>query len=98
MTDYWYERCSFPDDEWHKLNSEDPAYGMKFDNLIKEDLTSRTSHYHIEPDPSWEIPKDGNGEYLKDENRKLDWDKIYYLPDRAKIIYKSNSTYRIILT
>ena len=95
MTHYWYERCSFPDEEWQKLNSEDPAYGMKFDNLIKEDLTSRTSHYHIEPDASWNLPKDENGEYLKDENGKIAWDKVYYLPDRAKIIYKSNSTYRI---
>ena len=58
MIGYWYERCSIPDKEWHKLNSEDPAYGMKFDNLIKEDLTSRTSHYHIEPSPSLEIAKD----------------------------------------
>ena len=95
MTQYWYERCSIPDEEWHKLNSEDPAYGMKFDNLIKEDLTTRTSYYHIEPDASMNIPKDENGEYLKDENGKIAWDKLYYLPDRAKIIYKSNSTYRI---
>ena len=97
MIGYWYERCSIPDEEWHKLNSEDPAYGMKFDNLIKEDLTSRTSHYHIEPSPSLEIAKDESGEYFKDENGEIDWDKTYtyYVPDEAKIIYKSISSYRI---
>ena len=95
LTSFWYERCSIPDKEWQKLNSEDPAYGMKFDNLIKEDLTTKTSHYHIEQKSYPNLPKDENGEYLLDEDGKLDWDKVWYSTDRAAITYKSVSTYRI---
>jgi len=94
LINFMYERCSFPDSEWQKLNSEDPAYGMKFDNLIKEDLTSRTSHYHIEPNATMDLPKDENGDWVT-KNGKLDWDKTFFKPDRAKVIYKSTSSYRI---
>ena len=87
LSNYWYERCSIPDKDWKKLNSEDPAYGMKFDNLIKEDLTSKTSHYHIE--------QDGRVRFDNDEKGEVDWEKAYYLPDRAKVIYKSTGSYRI---
>tara|TARA_B110000503_G_scaffold142597_1_gene239916 strand:+ start:308 stop:1927 length:1620 start_codon:yes stop_codon:yes gene_type:complete len=87
LNDYWYERCSFSDDAWQKLNSEDPAYGMKFDNLIKEDLTTRTSHYHIEPNP--------NTQFDRDKNDKIDWDQYYFPEDSADVIYKSSSTYKI---
>tara|TARA_B100000029_G_C17557004_1_gene951978 strand:+ start:371 stop:2044 length:1674 start_codon:yes stop_codon:yes gene_type:complete len=95
LTQFWYERCSFPDEEWHKLNTKEPDYGMKFDNLIKEDLTTRNSHYHIEPDWSVKFIKDENGEYIKDKNGEIDWSKTYFKPDKAKIIYKSISSYRI---
>jgi len=87
LSDYWFERCSIPDKDWQKLNSEDPAYGMKFDNLIKEDLTSKTSHYHIE--------QDGRVRFDNDEKGEIDWEKAYFLPDRAKVIYKSTGSYRI---
>ena len=110
LIDFWYERCTFPDEEWHKLNSVDPYYGMRFDNLIKEDLTARTSLYHIEPHWTTHFIKDENSEKVKDKNTpgyqmsenevldnvsEVDWSKIYFKPDRAKIIYKSISSYRI---
>ena len=87
LLSYMYERCSFSDKEWQRLNTEDPAYGMKFDNLIKEDLTTRTSHYQIEPVISMQFGKKENGEN--------NYDDIYYSEDKADVIYKSNSSYRI---
>lgn len=75
-----YETCSFSDEKWDKLNSVDPAYGMKFDNLIKEDKQTRTSEYHIKHRTSYL-------DYHNNDNG--------YLQNKADIYYKSNSTYSL---
>ena len=81
---FWYERCSFSDERWQKLNTVDPNYGMVFDNLIKEERQNRYSEYHIEPDIS-------NDNYYE-EGIGDDWE---YFTDSAIVIYKSKSLYKI---
>jgi hypothetical protein len=49
LQDFYWEQCSYSDERWSKLNTIDPAYGLKFANLIKEDKTTRTSEYNIKP-------------------------------------------------
>ena len=75
-----YETCSFKDEKWSKLNSVDPAFGIKFDNLIKEDKQTRNSSYTIKHRTSYlDYHNNGDG----------------YLQDKADIYYKSNSTYTL---
>ena len=45
---HWYQ-CSFPDERWDKLDTVDPAFGIKINKLISQDNSLRTSHYNIKP-------------------------------------------------
>ncbi len=81
---FWYERCGYPDEKWQKLNTEDPNYGMVFDNLIKEERNNRTSEYHIEPDIN------NHNYYEKDIG-----DEWEIFENKAKVFYKSTGFYKI---
>jgi|TARA_B110000967_G_C18872759_1_gene556413 hypothetical protein len=50
---FYWEQCSYSDERWSKLNTVNPAYGLKFANLIKEDKTTRTSEYNLKPSISY---------------------------------------------
>ena len=78
LIQFWYEQCDFKDDKWHKLNTQDPAYGMKFKNLIKEDRQVRESSYNI--NVMW------TDELINDDNYK-------FIEDGTSIDYNSSSMY-----
>ncbi len=50
---FWWEQCDFNDERWGRLNTEDPAYGKKFKNLVKEDRQVRKSSYNLLPTYEW---------------------------------------------
>lgn len=44
----WYQ-CTFSDERWNKLDTVDPNYGMRFNNLISQDNSLKNSNYNIKP-------------------------------------------------
>ena len=78
---FWYERCSFSDDEWNKLNSVDVKYGLEFDNLINQERINKKSEYFIEPLIEWV------------ENNS-DNDQGYFIENMLNFYYKSKSVYK----
>lgn len=44
-----WEYCTFNEDKWKNLNTVDPAAGLRFDNVIKEDKNTKTSNYTVSP-------------------------------------------------
>ena len=54
---YFSEDCHFSDERWGKLNTVDPAYGLRFANLIKEDRQVRDSKYIVKPFGLWNQPE-----------------------------------------
>jgi len=46
---YMFETCTFPDERYEKLNSVDPVYGIKFENLVQEYKHLRNSYYSVAP-------------------------------------------------
>ena len=79
LVGFYWEQCLFNDDIWHKLNSIDPAFSLKFDNLIKEDRQTRTSEYLIKP------------VYFSYEGSS----EKGFTQDKASVSYKSTSFYTI---
>ena len=49
LISFRWEYCTFDENQWQKLNTVDPAVGLKFDNLIREDNNIKTSSYTIKP-------------------------------------------------
>lgn len=81
LVSFAYESCGFPDHRWEKLNSVDPVFGIKFDNLIQEYQHLKNSEYRITLDlDDWS--------YTSDKNR-------YYNQSSAFITYESSSVYKI---
>lgn len=75
---FMFEICTYPEDRWQKLNSVDPAFGIVFDNLIKEDKQTKNSSYVLEHRISYlDYENNGGG----------------YLQDKADIYYKSTGSY-----
>ena len=43
---FWYERCLYSEDEWNKLNTVDPFFGIEIQNLIKEEKIETQHMYY----------------------------------------------------
>ena len=81
LVSFIYETCGFPDHRWEKLNSVDPVFGIKFDNLIQEYQHLKNSEYRITLDlDDWS--------YTSDKKR-------YYNQSSAFVTYESSSVYKI---
>ena len=104
LSQYYYERCIYTEDQWNKLNTVDPFFGIKFMNLIKEEKNLRDSSYVLQVDI--------NDWYLWNNDKKIDQDEFYSLSEEeqfrieeqsryfyneniANITYKSESVYKI---
>ena len=79
LVSFRWEQCNFSEERWKKINSNNPAYGLKFGNLIREDRQVRNSEYLIKPKYSF-IDKLETGGYLQ---------------NKGNIIFKSTSFYEI---
>ena len=44
-----YEECTFSENDWERLNSRDPNYGVKVKNVVYEDNTKRYANYLVIP-------------------------------------------------
>ena len=84
LVDYRWYQCPFSEEKWGKLDSVDHLYGMRFDNLIKEDQSLKTSYVNVRPKPEWDFQ-------YKKVNGKEVFDYTYYKANRAHIEYKSLS-------
>ena len=82
LVDYRWYQCPFSEERWGKLDTVDHLYGMRFDNLIKEDKSLKSSYFNIKPRPRIEFQ-------YKKVNGKEVYDFMYYEPNRAEIEYKS---------
>jgi len=45
---HWYQ-CDFSDERWDKLDTVNPSYGIKINNLISQDNSLKSSHYNVKP-------------------------------------------------
>ena len=81
LISYEYETCTFSDDRFQKLNTVDPVYGIKFENVIQEYKHLRDSHYYLAPAIEHWVPNVGNEPNFK--------------PDKAIINHNSSSVYKI---
>jgi hypothetical protein len=45
---HWYQ-CDFSDERWDKLDTVNPSYGIKINNLISQDNSLKNSHYNLKP-------------------------------------------------
>ena len=81
LKNYMYERCSFNEDKWGQLNSEDPYYGMVYHNIISEEKANRVSEYYLKPEITHNYYDEDIGE-----------DEWEYFENESQIIYKSVST------
>ena len=54
----WYQ-CEFSDERWDKLDTVNPSYGIKINNLISQDNSLKSSHYHVKPSYYDNDNKDG---------------------------------------
>jgi len=104
LSQYYYERCIYTEDEWNKLNTVDPFFGIKIMNLIKEEKNLRDSSYVLQADTTdW---------YLWNNDKKIDQDEFFSLSEEeqfkieeqsryfynensANVTYKSESVYKI---
>ena len=84
LVDYRWYQCPFSEEKWGKLDSVDHLYGMRFDNLIKEDQSLKSSYVNVRPKPEWDFQ-------YKKVNGKEVFDYTYYKANRAHIEYKSLS-------
>jgi len=84
LQDFWYETCTFNDEQWQKLNTVDPTYGLIFDNLIKEERQLRFSEFYLKP--LWDI-KQKDGDNPNFEN--------FVIQDGSELKYRSKSNYKI---
>jgi len=104
LSQYYYERCIYTEDQWNKLNTVDPFFGIKFMNLIKEEKNLRDSSYVLQVDI--------NDWYLWNNDKKIDQDEFFSLSEEeqfkieeqsryfynensANVTYKSESVYKI---
>tara|TARA_B100000965_G_scaffold397761_1_gene414788 strand:- start:252 stop:1976 length:1725 start_codon:yes stop_codon:yes gene_type:complete len=81
LNSYMYETCTFPDDRYQKLNTVDPIYGIKFENVVQEYKHLRKSHYFLSPVIEHWVSGLGNVPNL--------------LQNKAIINHKSSSVYKI---
>ena len=44
-----WEYCPFDENKWKNLHTVDPAVGLRFDNVVREDKNTKTSSYTIKP-------------------------------------------------
>ena len=104
LSQYYYERCIYTEDQWNKLNSVDPFFGIKIMNLIREEKNIRDSSYVLQVDTAdW---------YLWNDNKKIkqveffslpeeeqfkieEQSEIFYNENSAHVTYKSESVYKI---
>ena len=104
LSQYYYERCIYTEDQWNKLNTVDPFFGIKIMNLIKEEKNLRDSSYVLQADTTdW---------YLWNNDKKIDQDEFFSLSEEeqfkieeqseqffnensANVTYKSESVYKI---
>lgn len=49
LESFYWEYCTFNEDKWKSLNTKDPAVGLRFDNVVREDKNTKTSTYTIKP-------------------------------------------------
>ena len=59
LTDAFYETCTFEEERFGKLNSVDPKYGIKFDNIYQEYKHLKESEYRLTPLIKQNKNKDG---------------------------------------
>jgi len=99
-----YERCVYTEDQWNKLNTVDPFFGVKILNLIKEEKNLRDSSYVLKANTSdwylWnnnkKISRDEFYSMSKEEQDKLEnSSETFFEEDEAIITYKSQSVYKI---
>jgi len=55
---HWYQ-CDFSDERWDKLDTVNPSYGIKINNLISQDNSLKSSHYNVKPSFYENDNKDG---------------------------------------
>ena len=55
---HWYQ-CDFSDERWDKLDTVNPSYGIKINNLISQDNSLKSSHYNVKPSFYEDDNKDG---------------------------------------
>ena len=64
LASFKYEYCTYQPERWKTLNTVDPAVGLRFDNVIKEDKNTKTSEYTVSP--AWSNVARNKG-YQQDE-------------------------------
>ena len=78
----WYQ-CPFNEEEWANLDNIDLMYGVRFDNLIKEDKSLKNSYYNIKPLYQFDL----------EATKKTDYKERIYKEDGASIEYFSTGVY-----
>jgi hypothetical protein len=81
----WYQ-CPYDEEEWGALDNIDLTYGVRFDNLIKEDNSLKKSYYNIKPNYSLDIAA----------MKKVKYDYDIYFNDGAYIEYFSTGIYTFL--
>ena len=101
---FWYERCLYSEDEWNKLNTVDPFFGIEIQNLIKEEKNLRDSTYVLQPSlDDWyywfngkKISRDDFNLLSSDKQKEIEDTSEYYFNDtESSVTYKSKSVYKI---
>ena len=49
MQEESYQKCTFKEDEWSSLDTIDPAYGLKYTNVVEMDKSLQKGYYLIWP-------------------------------------------------
>jgi len=49
LVSFRWEYCPFDEGKWKSLHTVDPAVGLRFDNVVREDKNTKTSSYTIKP-------------------------------------------------
>jgi hypothetical protein len=53
---HWYQ-CDFSDERWDKLDTVNPSQGIKINNLVSQDNSLKSSHFHVKPNYYWDENK-----------------------------------------
>jgi len=104
LADYNSERCYFSEELWSKLNTVDPTFGIKFDNVIKEEKQIRDSVFEILANHDYYYEDAVNGLFynkddiiqLSDESYdSLLGENFFYNENSIKLTNISSSVYKI---
>ena len=78
---YWYQ-CNFDNDRWQKLDTIDPAYGIKIKNVISENKNLKSSSYNVKPRIE---EKGGNAFYENVSSVKYDSKGVYEISNKFNL-------------